>query len=94
MAITGNPLDIGRGPGGTLALPDGLAGVSRLHCSVQRDGSQVVVIDHSSYGSYVNGERVAGRALLHAGDTLRVGDPGVELSMIAVGDSHAPPPSN
>ena len=81
------PLEIGRAAGGDhpLMLPEGLAGVSRRHCTIYRDGTHVVVVDHSRYGSFVNGERVAGRAILRAGDVLRVGDPGVALSLIAVG---------
>ena len=36
-----------------------------------------------------NGERVAGRARLRAGDRLRIGDPGVELALIAVDGRNA-----
>jgi pSer/pThr/pTyr-binding forkhead associated (FHA) protein len=44
-----------------------------------------VLVDHSRHGTLVNGERVAGRARLRAGDVLRIGEPGVELPLIAVG---------
>jgi hypothetical protein len=35
----------------------------------------------------LNGERVAGRAVLAAGDTIRVGSPGIELALIAAGEA-------
>ena len=81
---------IGREPGsGGLVLPEGMAGLSRLHCSVHDDHGEPVLIDHSRHGSFVNGERVSGRVRLRAGDVVRVGDPGIELSLIAVGDAPA-----
>jgi hypothetical protein len=83
-------VEIGRAPpAGGIALPDGLAGVSRLHCTLRDDGEGIVVVDHSRHGTLVNGERVAGRARLRAGDVLRVGEPGVELPLIAVGAAGA-----
>lgn len=85
-AIAAEPLLIGRSPAATrtLSLPEGLAGVSRRHCTLAVEGGEVILLDHSSFGTYVNGERVAERARLLAGDRIRVGDPGVELSLIAV----------
>jgi FHA domain-containing protein len=77
---------IGRLPAGprTIALPDGLAGVSRRHCTLAPEGDELVLLDHSSFGTYVNGERVAERVRVLAGDRVRLGDPGVELALIAV----------
>ena len=96
MAITETPLEVGRESQGLprIVLPEGLAGVSRLHCSLRREAGQTILIDHSRYGTFVNGERVAGRAVVRAGDRLRIGDPGIELAMIAVGDTHATPSAN
>jgi hypothetical protein len=86
LPLAGAALEIGRAPaGGGVELPEGLAGVSRLHCTVRDDGGAIVLVDHSRHGTFVNGERVAGRARLRAGDRLRIGDPGVELALIAVG---------
>jgi len=88
----GGALEIGRSPApGGIALADGLAGVSQLHCTLCREAGQVVLVDHSRHGSWVNGERVAGRARLRAGDRLRVGEPGVEMELIAVGGTHGTP---
>jgi hypothetical protein len=37
----------------------------------------------------VNGERVQERVRVHAGDRVRLGEPGVELALIAVGETAA-----
>lgn len=82
---------LGRAPGeavpdGAMPLPvgGGAAGVSRRHCTVRREGSGVVVIDHSRHGSFVDGRRVIGRARLRAGNRLRLGTPGTAVELIAV----------
>jgi hypothetical protein len=86
LPLAGAPLEIGRTPGpGGIALADGLAGVSRLHCTLRREAGDVVLVDHSRHGTRVNGERVSARARLRAGDRLLIGDPGVEIALIAVG---------
>ncbi len=85
-------LEIGREPApGGIALGEGLAGVSRLHCTLRREAGDVVLVDHSRYGTRVNGERVAGRTRLRAGDRLLIGDPGIEVSLIAVGVADGAP---
>ena len=63
-----------------------LAGVSRKHCSIVRRDDDVVVDDHSTYGTYVNEERVDGSAVLAIGDRLRVGSPGVSVELIQIQD--------
>jgi pSer/pThr/pTyr-binding forkhead associated (FHA) protein len=49
--------------------------VSRLHAELERLGDGWTVADDglSRNGTYVNGERVAGRRLLHDGDVIRFG---------------------
>jgi hypothetical protein len=86
-AFGADALVVGRAPAASRAitLPEGLAGVSRRHCTFMRDGDGIVLLDHSSYGTYVNGERVVERVRVYAGDRVRVGEPGVELALIAVG---------
>jgi hypothetical protein len=88
FALGSEPLVVGRAPGSAhaITLAEGLAGVSRRHCTLLRDGEQLVLLDHSRFGTFVNGERVAERALVYAGDEVRIGDPGVALALIAVGD--------
>jgi hypothetical protein len=73
-------------PSRCITLPDGLAGVSRRHCTFAHDGDELVLLDHSTFGTFVNGERVQERVRVHAGDRVRLGEPGVELALIAVGE--------
>jgi hypothetical protein len=50
--------------------------VSRVHAQLERVGAHWVLVDDglSRNGSFVNGERVVGRRLLHDGDRLVFGD--------------------
>jgi len=93
-SLTADTLVVGRAPEPAdarhVALPDGLAGVSRRHCSFVRDGDEMILLDHSTFGTFVNGERVQERVRVHAGDRVRLGEPGVELALIAVGEVGAP----
>lgn len=86
LPITGEGLVIGREAAGAAALrlPEGIAGLSRRHCTLRRDGARAQLIDHSSHGTWLDGVRVRGRALLAAGSTLRLGDPGIELALVAL----------
>lgn len=89
-AITAEPLVLGTAPPpGARRLPLGgeTAGVSREHCRFFESAGQAVVEDLSRWGTYLNGERVAGRAVLSVGDRVRVGSPGVELTLIASGEA-------
>ena len=88
-SLNAESLVVGRGPADSsryIALPDGLAGVSRRHCTFVHDGDELVLLDHSTFGTFVNGERVQERVRIHAGDRVRLGEPGVELALIAVGE--------
>jgi hypothetical protein len=89
--LTPVPLTLGWSVGTvarSLTLPAGIAGVSRAHCTLRLLDGQAVVEDHSTYGTFVNDERVGGRVVLRVGDALRLGAPGVALELIRViGDS-------
>ena len=65
----------------TLAGPT--HGISRSHFSVFARGDHVFLKDHSTYGTYVNDERVNEQTTLRVGDKIRVGSPGQELRLIA-----------
>lgn len=74
-----------------ITLPRAAAGVSRRHCSLRREGDGTVLIDHSRYGTWVNGARVRERAVVRPGDRVRVGTPGVEFTLISAAAFSAPP---
>jgi hypothetical protein len=57
---------------------------------VRRNGS-VIVEDHSTYGSFVNEERVVGNTVLTVGDRLRLGSPGVTLELIQMVNDNGTP---
>jgi pSer/pThr/pTyr-binding forkhead associated (FHA) protein len=57
-----------------------------VHCALWRDADGVWLEDQSTYGTYLNGERIGGRVGLAVGDRLRVGNPGVELELLRVVD--------
>lgn len=87
-AIHAAPLVIGASiPDGQRALvvPAG-PGISRVHCVLWRDADGVWLEDRSTYGTYLNGERMGGRVALAVGDRLRVGSPGVELELVRTVD--------
>ena len=84
--ITAEPflLGVAIGEARGLDLEGQTAGISRVHCSVSRLAGRVMVEDLSTYGSFLNGERIGQPARLHVGDRLRLGTPGIEVSLIEV----------
>jgi hypothetical protein len=68
-----------------LALEAG-PGVSRSHCTFLVEAGAAWLEDHSTYGTFVNGDRIAGRVELRAGDRVRIGSPGVECELVRVVD--------
>ena len=92
LTLGSQPFVVGRAASMALVLPEGAAGVSRRHCTFVRDGAELVLLDHSTFGTFVNGERVAERVRVYAGDRVRLGEPGIELALIAVGAADAGAP--
>jgi hypothetical protein len=92
--ITAVPLVLGWSTGAAaraLTLPAGVAGVSRAHCTLELRDGRTFVTDHSTYGTFVNDERIGGRLELRAGDVLRLGAPGIALDLIRVLPDHGAP---
>lgn len=93
-ALSDKPLSVGWATDGvqrSLLLPTAAPGISRTHCTLSRRNGSVLIEDHSTYGSFVNDERVVGRTVLTVGDRLRLGSPGVTLELIQlVQDDGAP----
>jgi FHA domain len=86
LLIPESGLVLGRSPGteNALRLPEGIAGLSRRHCTLQRSPLGALVIDHSQHGTFVDGLRVSGRRLLPAGCVLRLGTPGIEIPLVTL----------
>ena len=69
-------------------LQQDMPGVSRQHCSVGQENGQCIVRDHSRYGTFLNGHRIDGSAVLQVGDRLRIGTPGFEFRLITTRSAH------
>lgn len=70
LGQTGNAT-LGRDPNNTVQLDHPT--VSRLHAEVRRRAAGDMLFDHSSNGTFVNGQRVRGQQLLRAGDVVQIG---------------------
>ena len=68
----------------TIIVPDNHSGVSRVHAEIQLRDGEIWLRDLSRYGTYVNEKKVAGEAVLHPGDVVRVGSPGIEVRAVIV----------
>jgi len=66
-----------------LDLQKEMPGMSRRHCVVSRDNGQLVISDFSRYGTFLNGHRIEGSAVLQTGDLIRIGTPGFEFRLIS-----------
>jgi hypothetical protein len=73
-----------------LDLQQDVPGVSRRHCEIAATNGQCVVTDRSRYGTFLNGHRIDGSAVLQTGDVVRIGTPGIELRMILVEQDDGP----
>lgn len=72
----------------TISLPASMPGVSRRHCSIRHQNGLCILEDYSRYGTFLNGHRIDGSAILQVGDSVRLGSPGHELELIATDDSN------
>ncbi|WP_371685629.1 type VI secretion system-associated FHA domain protein TagH [Tropicimonas sp. IMCC6043] len=82
MSMVGNSLTIGRGNNNDLVLPDPDRVISSNHCAIEDQNGNVVVIDLSTNGTFLNyGKIPLGRVPtpLNDGDILSIG--GYELAV-------------
>lgn len=89
-AIDGQSLSLGTQPtegDRWIELQNDMPGVSRRHCSLQQENGQCTVRDFSRYGTFLNGHRIDGSAVLQVGDEVRLGTPGFELRLIQMEQS-------
>jgi pSer/pThr/pTyr-binding forkhead associated (FHA) protein len=54
-------------------------------------GDGVWLEDRSTYGTWVNDQRIGGRVPLREGDRLRIGSPGTELLLLREVDERGAP---
>ncbi len=84
-AIGRRALVMGSQPAGGerwIELGGDMPGVSRRHCSIERKSGQCIVQDFSRYGTFLNGHKIDGSAVLQVGDLIRLGSPGHEFRVI------------
>jgi len=84
--ISSQPLVVGRGDttdGVGVRIEGEPGGVSMKHFTIQRRGEDVVLTDHSTYGTFIDTTQVSGSAILQLGQIIRLGTPGEELQLIA-----------
>lgn len=81
------PTEIGR-QGSGLLLSD--PAVSRRHVRIEPDGDALAIEDlGSTYGTTVDGDRLAGRRRIRAGEVVRLGDTTLELLADAPGSGQS-----
>ena len=56
--------------------------MQRRHCCFERRNGQCIVEDYSRYGTFLNGHKIDGSAVLQVSDLVRVGSPGYEFRLI------------
>ena len=101
----GHAYPIGVGPFvlGTQPSPDGrglvltgpTAGISRRHLVLDVQHGALILDDRSTYGTWVDGERVRRPTVVRSGAMIRLGSPGIEVQAIHVpgtapADEHGP----
>ncbi len=85
-------LVIGRGEDADLRLGNPV--VSRRHCVVSGDGARWQVVDQSTSGTLLNGERLAAPRALQHGDVISVGDTDIRVRIETGATPGASPPAN
>jgi len=71
-----------------LRLGRSFSGVSRRHCSIRRGMNGVELIDHSRFGTQLNGHAIKDAVILRAGDVIGIGSPPVTLSLVREVSTH------
>lgn len=63
-------------------LDPSIAGVSRRHCSIRRGENGIELVDHSRFGTQLNGHPIDDAAILTTGDVITIGRSSVELRLV------------
>jgi hypothetical protein len=89
--LTAQPLMVGSQAalhGQSIRIEADAAAIDAAHCSFRIQGGQVVLVDQSSTGTFVNDRRVEGHAPVFIGDAIRLGKSTETLLAIACLDPH------
>jgi hypothetical protein len=89
--ITERPLPIGTDPptqGHGIRIEGDTAGIDPRHCMVRFREGEVVLTGLGSSGTYLNGRRVEGQALVGIGDAIRLGKSAETVVAIACLDRY------
>src|SRR5208283_2026159 len=87
--LSANLATIGRAEGNTFQIAD--SSISGRHCEILRRGQEIIVSDlNSTNGTFVKGERIS-KAVLRAGQILRLGN--VELRLESSGPAKSAKPA-
>lgn len=89
--FSGNEIIIGRHASCDLQFPRDLVAISRKHASIIRDGNRFKVVDQSTNGTFLNGERIT-EDYLKNGDVIFFTEGGPKVSFLTrVGEITASP---
>jgi pSer/pThr/pTyr-binding forkhead associated (FHA) protein len=89
-AISGASMVFGRDAGCDVVISD--KNVSRRHCEIMVTPKGYVLVDSSTNGTFVNGERVEGQRLLARADVVRVGSDEFRFYADVAPPPASPPP--
>jgi pSer/pThr/pTyr-binding forkhead associated (FHA) protein len=84
-------IHIGRHPECQVQFPKELTAISRRHARIVREGNRFKLVDQSTNGCYVNGQRLP-EAFLKDGDVITFSENGPKLSFLTVTDVTASQP--
>jgi len=65
-----------------ISLPARTHGLSRRHCSIQSGVDGIELVDHSRFGTRLNGHVIDKAAIMQVGDMVSVGEPSVDLQIV------------
>ena len=89
--LADSEIRIGRQPDCQVHFPKDMVTLSRIHARIVREGNRFKLIDQSTNGTYVNGQRMA-EAYLKDGDVLMFADGGPKVSFLTqIGDAQTVP---
>ena len=82
--LSPKPLTIGQGASDDISIriSDSAADISPRHCTLKLSGDDVILINHSTEGTLLDGTTVSETTVVKLGQTIRIGTPGEELRLI------------